>query len=105
MGVNRRPARTVAASTSANSGRLATITATASPARTPWARNARTRRLALAFSSRKVRSPSGDTIAGASGCSAAQWAAVMPTLAASSKRAALSSLLMRSLPLVPSSLW
>jgi hypothetical protein len=101
MGVKRSPERTVAASTSANSGRLATMTATASPARTPRSRRARTSRLALAFSSAKLRSPSGDTMAGRSGCSAAQWAAVIPTLAAASKRASLSSLI-RSLPSFPS---
>ena len=84
MGVNRSPARLVAATTSANSGRLATMSATESPAVMPRARSARTSRLALALSSANVRSPSGDTMAGSSGCSAAQWAATIPTLAASS---------------------
>src|SRR4029453_13259652 len=67
----------------------------------PRSRRARTSRLALALSSAKLRSPSGDTMAWRSGCSAAQWAAVIPTLAAASKRASLSSLI-RSLPSFPS---
>jgi hypothetical protein len=84
IGVKRRPDRAHAATISANSGRLVTINATASPGPSPRDRSVRARRLALALSSAKLRSPSGDTIAGASGWTSAQCAAVIPTLAASS---------------------
>jgi hypothetical protein len=84
IGVTRSPARCVAAITSANSGRFATMSATASPGITPRRRHARARRLALASSSANVRSPCGDTMAGTSGCRRAQKAGITPTLAAAS---------------------
>ena len=91
MVVSRKPARSVAAHTSTNCGRLATISATASPVPRPRARRARTTRLALALSSAQVRSPSGERMAGRSPRRAAQNDAVIPTAAAAPKAASSSA--------------
>src|SRR6266511_2269083 len=81
-GVRRRPARCVAATTSANSGRLAHRTTTPSPACTPRARSARTSWLARASSSPKVRSPHAETSAGRSGSASAWYEIARPRSAA-----------------------
>ncbi len=80
--VSRRPARFTAATVSTNSGRLAHMSATPSPVRTPRACSARTRRFAFALTSSNVRVPASEISATPSPRWDAQYAASIPRSAA-----------------------